>query len=241
MKSVHYETLYRHEEKHWWYAVRRHLVHDLIHAYTKGASLAILDIGCGTGALTKELERYGSATGIDFSQQAVDFCRSRGVKDVRLGSVEATGCAPDSFDAVLCLDVLEHLPDDETGIAEIHRVLKPGATAIIFVPTFQSLWSVTDEVSLHFRRYRLPVLLEKFERLGFTIERKSYFNTFLFPLIALVRISVRLLHIKMESEAETGDGMLNKILYFIFDIERRCLKFINFPFGVSGMIVAKKK
>ena len=241
MRNVHYETLYRHEENHWWYAVRRRLVHDLIERYTKGKGLTILDIGCGTGALTKELERYGSTISIDFSQQAVDFCKSRGVKDVRLGSVEQTDCASDSFDAVLCLDVLEHLPNDETGIMEICRVLKPGGTAIIFVPTFQSLWSVTDEVSLHFRRYKLPVLLEKFERLGFTIERKSYFNTFLFPLIALVRISVRLLHIKMESEAETGDGLVNKILFFIFDLERKCLRFTDFPFGVSGMIIAKKQ
>ncbi len=241
MKSVHYETLYSHEVKHWWYAVRRCLVHNLIRTYTNGSDLAILDIGCGTGALTKELERYGTATGIDFSQQAVDFCKSRGVKDVRLGSVEETGCPPDSFDAVLCLDVLEHLPDDETGMTEIYRVLKPGGTAIIFVPTFQSLWSVTDNVSQHYRRYRLPILVEKFERLGFTTLRRSYFNTFLFPLIALVRISVRLLGIKMESEAETGDGLVNKILFVIFDLERRCLKFMNFPFGVSGMIIAKKK
>ena len=242
MKRIHYETLYSHELGHWWYSVRRKLVHDLLHRYTNEKSgLSILDFGCGTGALTKELERYGNVTGIDFSQQAIDFCKARGVKDVRLGSIEHTGCEESAYDLVLCLDVLEHLPDDEIAIKEIKRVLKPRGAVIVFVPTFQFLWSVTDEVSQHYRRYRLPQLIEKFERLEFTIERRSYFNTFLFPMIALVRLGVRLLHIKMESEAETGDGVVNKVLFFIFDLERRCLKFMNFPFGVSGMIIAKKK
>jgi SAM-dependent methyltransferase len=201
----------------------------------------LVDIGCGTGALTKELEQYGDCVGIDLSPQAVAFCNSRGVRNVRLGNAENTACAPNSIDAVICLDVLEHLPDDTKGIAEIKRILKPGGIAIIFVPTFMLLWSVTDEVSHHYRRYRLPEITTKFRSEGLTVMRSSYFNTLLFPLIAFVRIGVRLLHIKMHSEAETGNGLINMVLYRIFAFERRLLAHTNFPFGVSGMLVIKKE
>lgn len=241
MQLSHYETLYRYELDHWWYRVRRELVHDLLKKHSGGQTdMHLVDIGCGTGALTKELEQYGDCVGIDLSPQAVAFCNSRGVRNVRVGHAEKTDCLPNSIDAVICLDVLEHLPDDTKGIAEIKRILKPGGIAIIFVPTFMSLWSVTDEVSHHYRRYRLPEIAKKFRSEELTILRSSYFNTLLFPLIACVRISVRLLRIKMHSEAETGNGLVNMVLYQIFTFERRLLTYTNFPFGVSGMLVLKK-
>lgn len=242
MELTHYETLYRYELHHWWYRVRRELVHDiLLNYFGHRTNLRLIDIGCGTGALTKELEQYGECTGIDFSEQAVDFCRARGVRDVRLGSVEATGFEANTFDVVLCLDVLEHIPNDTKGIAEIKRILKPGGVAIIFVPVFTFLWSVTDELSHHYRRYRLPELTEKFRTEDFVLLRKSYFNTFLFPFIALVRVIIRLLGIPTNSEMETGNGMVNAFLYRIFTLERRLLRHMNFPFGVSGMLVIRKK
>jgi len=54
------------------------------------------------------------------------------------------GFANDSFDLIFCLHVLEHVPDDRQGIAELHRVLKPGGTAYIMVP-FMMGWTKTVE------------------------------------------------------------------------------------------------
>jgi SAM-dependent methyltransferase len=241
MKPAYYETQYRQELYHWWYRVRRELVHDILSVnFSKRTDLHTADIGCGTGALTKELERYGECTGIDFSEQAVDFCIARGVRNVRVGSAEKTGLESDSLDALVCLDVLEHLPDDTKGIEEIRRILKPEGIAIIFVPCFMFLWGPTDKVSHHYRRYRLSELAKKISPENFTILRQSYFNTLLFPLIALVRMTVRLLHIKIESDIVMGSGTTNILLYRIFTFERWLLRYTNFPFGVSGMFVLKK-
>lgn len=221
--------------------MRRELVHQLIAKYKgTGSPLRIIDIGCGAGLLTKELEVYGPTIGIDPSEQAVTFTQSRGLSNVRLGSAEATGCAASEFDVVVCLDVLEHLREDEQGIQEVQRILKPGGVGIIFVPAFKFLWSVTDEVSHHYRRYRKSELEQKFSSAGFQILRSSYFNTILFPLIALIRVTVRFLHIRITSEAETGDGIVNKILYKIFGFERTLLKHTDFSFGVSIMYVIQK-
>lgn len=217
------------------------MVHDIIRKHSKSmANLSIADIGCGTGALTKELEQYGSCVGIDMSQDAIDFCSSRGVTALRLGSAEHTGITEGSLDIVVCLDVLEHLDNDMLGIEEMRRILKPDGIGIIFVPAFMFLWGVTDELGQHRRRYRLPEISNKFVRAGFTTLKQSYFNTLLFPLIALVRVSVRLLHISIKSEAETGTGAVNAILYQIFSFERMLLRHMRFPFGVSIMLVVKK-
>ena len=233
--------LFRYEEHHWWYHVRREIIHQLISKYrTMSEELRIADIGCGAGLLSKELEMYGMVTDIDPSQQSVSFTRSRGLKDVRLGSAEETGCSNDEFDIVLCLDVLEHLKEDLDGILEIKRILKPGGIAIIFVPAFHFLWSITDEVSHHFRRYRLPQLFKKFEQAGFSIQKYSYFNTILFLPIALIRITVRILHLNITSEAETGSGVINRILYRLFSLERKWLANHSLPFGVSIMYVIRK-
>lgn len=241
MENVHYETSYQYELRHWWHRVRREMVHDILSSYFGNRTdLRLADIGCGTGALTKELERYGNCIGIDISPQAIAFCRSRGVRDLQLGNAEATGCEADTFDAVVCLDVLEHLRDDTKGIAEIGRILKLGGIAIIFVPAFKCLWGVTDETSHHYRRYRLTEIEKKFLAERFTILRKSYFNTMLFPLIALIRIPVRLLRIPMRSETVAGNAFINEILYRIFRLERRLLQSISFPIGVSVLLVVKK-
>ena len=242
MQDVQYETQYRNELHHFWYRVRLEMVRDILNNYFKNRTdLTLADIGCGTGAITKALERYGKCMGIDSSAQGVEFCKSRGVRDVRLGTAEATGCEASTFDVVTCLDVLEHLPDDTEGIAEIHRILKPGGMAIIFVPTFMFLWGINDELGNHYRRYRLPELAGKFPSEQFTLLRSSYFNTLLFPLVALVRITARLCKIKMGSEVETSTGASNALFYQIFSFERRLLRYMNFPFGVSGMLILQKK
>ena len=89
---------------------------------------------------------------------------------------------------MIALDVIEHIKDDEEALKEIYRVLKPQGMAIIAVPAFMFLWGVTDVISHHYRRYTLSELRKKIENRRFSIIRSSYFNTFLFPFIALVRL-----------------------------------------------------
>ena len=220
--------------------MRREFVHDIINKFfPTRKDLMIADIGCGGGALTKEMEVHGTCVGVDPSEQALEFCRTRGISELVLGSAEHTGLLGDKFDVVTCLDVLEHLENDNGAIDEIHRLLKVGGVGIIFVPAFMFLWGATDESSRHFRRYRMPELARKFDGAQFHILQKSYFNTLLFPLIALLRITVRLFSIHTKSEVGMGNSVTNEILYRIFSIERFLLRCTNLPFGVSAMLMQK--
>jgi ubiquinone/menaquinone biosynthesis C-methylase UbiE len=242
MQDRHHETIYNTEISHFWYRVRRNMTHDFIRKYFEDRkNLNILDVGCGTGALLRELNQYGKVQGLDFSPRAVSFCKERGLLNVEQGSATDIRYENNTFDLVLALDILEHIDDDKKAMAEIHRVLKPGGVAIIFVPTFMFLWGITDKLSQHFRRYTLRELRTKTSQVGFSTIRASYFNTFLFLPIALLRIFVRIFNISIKSENELGSPTTNEILYGIFNLERKFLKFMNFPFGVSGVIICQKK
>src|SRR3989338_4848416 len=241
MKDAHYQTIYDTEVSHWLYRVRRKIVHDLIWKYFPHVrDLKILDIGCGACLLAKELEVYGEVSGLDVSPMAIEFCRERGVLQVVHGSAERIPFGDRSFDLILALDVIEHIEDDRRALQEIYRVLKPGGVAIIFAPAFNLLWGVSDELSNHYRRYTIKELRKKIRESGFEIARLSYFNFFLFVPIALVRLAARLFRLSIESENTIGSALINSMLYKIFNLESKMLKYINVPFGVSILAVCRK-
>ena len=96
------------------------------------AGMAVLDVGCGPGGLTTELvSRVGaeSVAAIDPSAPFVAACRSRhpGV-DVREGFAESLPWTDGSFDAVLASLVVGFMNDPVSGVSEMARVAKPGAT-----------------------------------------------------------------------------------------------------------------
>lgn len=254
MKFIQYEIVYRTEFNHWWYRVRRDLARKLIRIYagTPGSredlslpgtdhGLKILDIGCGTGALMTELAPYGGVEGVDVSETAIAFCRERGITRVRQGSIEALPYFDGMFDVVLALDVLEHVRDDQAGIAEITRVLKPGGTAVIFSPAFMFLWSRTDELGEHVRRYTLPEMRAKLAEAGLDVRYSSYLNFFLFLPILVFRWTARILRLSLISENTMGSPVTNRLLYGVFSFERLLLPHIRFPFGVSLMAVCRKR
>ena len=92
------------------------------------------------GHLLKELETLGICYGIDISHKAVDFCRKRGIDNVQVADITNIPYPDNTFDAVIALDVIEHIKNDEEALREIYRVLRPQGMAIITVPAFMFLW-----------------------------------------------------------------------------------------------------
>ena len=233
-----YPLFYELEESHWWYVGRRRIVESFVKEICSRRP-RILDVGCGTGANLKMLSQFGDAEGVDISQDAVDFCRERGLTQVKLGAAESLPYDAGTFDLVTALDVVEHLDDDMGGLKEMRRVLRPDGRILLFVPTFMWLWGVQDEVSHHRRRYRLSQLRRVVTQAGFTVERTTYANIFFLPPIFLVRWFMRLTRMKVDSEARINISRLNSLFARIFAAERVCLRFMNFPVGVSGLCLAR--
>ena len=94
-----------------------------------------LDVGCGDGRTTQWLaQRARSYVGVDVSESAVRAARLRGMDARLVADAAVLPFADQSFDAVLCIEVLEHLFDPEAAAAEIRRVLRPGGTLVATVP-----------------------------------------------------------------------------------------------------------
>jgi hypothetical protein len=72
--------------------------------------------------------------------------------------------------------VLEHIENDAAEAAAMHRALKPGGHALIFVPALEGLYSELDRKLGHFRRYRRRPLVRLFEQAGFDTVRCRYFD-----------------------------------------------------------------
>lgn len=244
MKEHTYPIMFRVEQSHWWYTGRRKILADFVEKICRQVTdrrPKILDVGCGTGANLLMLSKYGDAEGVDISEDALAFCRERGLDKVRLGAGEKLPYADGTFDLVTAFDVVEHMDDDLAGLREMRRVLRPGGRALLFVPTFMFLWGLQDDVSNHRRRYRLPELRRVLEQAGFEIERTSYANITFFLPILFVRKLMRLTGIKTESENSINVSALNGVLGRVLGAESWILQRMNLPFGVSGLCVARVK
>jgi SAM-dependent methyltransferase len=252
MQQHTYAIMRRVEETHWWFAGRRQIIRSFLERLCRdlqtlrvdqggvNSPLNILDVGCGTGANLEMLSEFGEAEGVDLSGEALSFCRARGLQNVKQGEVEALPYANGSFDLVTGLDVVEHLDDDLAGLKEMWRVLRPGGQVLVFVPAFMFLWGVQDDISHHRRRYTLDQLKRVMSQAGFEVTRASYVNISFFTPILMGRFLMRALRIRPESENNITIGFLNGVLGKLFGAESLALRYLNFPFGVSIICVARR-
>jgi len=237
-----YRILFKIQKEHWWFVTKKKIVLDIIDRYlNKKNHIKILDIGCGSGLMLNSLENLGKTFGMDMSDEAINFS-----KEIFNGKIEK-GLLPNKipydenyFDLITALDVIEHVDQDIASLKTIHSHLVLGGRAIITVPAYMFLWSKFDEINEHKRRYTLTELNTKLVQAGFTIEKISYYNTLLFPIVFVVRMLNNILKRDGLSDVDMPSSPLNIVLKNIFGIEKFLLRFMNLPFGVSVLAFVKK-
>lgn len=231
--------------RHWWFAGRQAiLLSVLAERLGERTDLRLLDFGCGTGAIARELGRFGEIHGVDRDASAVDYCRRRGMTHVRRLEGDRLPFDDEQFDVVTSFDVLEHIDDDLGAMVELRRVLKPGGTLLVAVPAFPFLWGAQDEISHHFRRYVRPQLVTRLQDAGFSVARATYFNSLLFPPVAAIRVLRRAAPARPDAELRsdfgTGPALLNGVLARIFSSEAALLRRADLPFGVSLLALCER-
>ncbi len=242
MKEQMYRAIYRAQKNHWWYKVRKYIVLDQIERfYRPDREAKVIDVGCGCGFLLKALRKYGSVFAVENTDIVTHILKRH--KDVRIEYCDFPRLRPfpqEDFSLITCLDVLEHIEDDEAALAQLYTMLKPDGCMVLTVPAHMFLWSKHDEDNLHFRRYGKKELLEKVKRAGFHIKRLSYFNSILFPPIVLYRLLSRLCETRSTDLEASRNPLIDKLLFKLFSMERRILHRRNLPMGVSLLLVATK-
>lgn len=231
------------EETHWWFVGRRVLFRRLIERFANDRDARVLDVGTSTGTNLRMLVEMGfrDVTGLDMSDDAIRFCAEKGLPPVRQGDITAMPFEADRFGLVLATDVVEHVDDDVSAVAEIERVLTPGGLALFTVPAFQSLWGLQDQVSHHKRRYRRAGFRSLVEGSGLEVLDQFYFNYLLFAPIWLARKLLPVVAPKTDSEASLNPPIVNALLKPLMQFDVTTAPRLRPPFGVSYLLLARKR
>ena len=247
MEDQEYHSIFKHEERHWWYTGLRVFVHSSLRRYLKAptSSARVLDAGCGAGKLLEELTGIyrGGAVGMDFSPVSLKLCKERPVKKLVNSSVLELPFKSESFDAVVSLDVLYHkgVTDDVAALKEFKRVLKDDGIIILNLAAYGFLRGPHDEVVHTRERYTKEKLLKRLGAAGLTVERITYRNTLLFPVFLAVRTLQRSKGSKAgESDLSMPSAAVNLVLRMILALENAILGVTGLPFGSSVFCVARK-
>jgi SAM-dependent methyltransferase len=191
MQDREFQTMLTLDDRHWWYRGRRRIVRAVLDGAEVPPGARLLDAGAGSGRTLDELAAYGQPAGIEPNPLGVEAARARGHVDVQRAPIERIPYPDATFDAITCLDVLEHTDDDVHSLRELRRVTRPGGALLVTVPAYPTLWSRHDEVNGHRRRYTRRTLRRAAETAGWRIERMTAFNVAYLAPAALVRLMRR--------------------------------------------------
>lgn len=246
MEHEVYRQLFEMEQDNWWHTGMRSIYYRQIQKLRLSAAVQkVLDVGCGTGIWSKHLDWLGTIVGIDYSTEALAFCRARKLSHLARASACEIPFRSDTFSLVTALGIIEHIDEDQRMLSELHRVCRPGGYVLLLTSAYRFLWSYHDDFANHRRRYLCSELLRKVQKAGFEIHKISYMNSILFPGIAVVR-TIQRFGIFRPRRAEDifkvfdVKGVWNKMLHYILEIEAFLLQFISFPFGVGLLCIARK-
>lgn len=189
-----FKFMYEAENSNFWFISRNKVIQHLFHKHIGNKEADILEIGCGTGYVLKGLQDKFSnynLIGSEIHLEGIKFAKKR-LSDVEFIQLDATQMPfNDTFDAIGAFDVLEHIEEDEQVMKEVHKSLRPLGHFFISVPQYQWMWSKTDDIAFHKRRYVRKELRNKLEKAGFEVVYVGSFVFSLFPFMFLSRLLKR--------------------------------------------------
>ncbi len=209
----------------------------------------ILEVGCSSGHLLRDLvAAFPDAVivGADVVREPLERLSQRlpGVPLLRF-DIQACPLPPGAVDAVVMLNVLEHLEDDEAALRQVHRLLKPGGLVVIEVPAGPHLFDDYDRVLKHFRRYRMVDLIRTLERAGFRVVRHTHLGFLLYPAFAIakrrsgrgrVTQEQRRLHVEQQVVSTSSSRALGAALA----IEAWIGRWIRYPLGIRCLVSGRR-
>jgi len=183
-------------------------------------------------------------TGLEYNQAGLRYLQQLQQQHPNLsisnGNVNKLPFNDKSFDAITLNDVLYHTniqPHD--CLSECLRVLKPKGHLLVNVAAYNWMTSTHDK-QVHTReRYTTTKLRQQLLQAGFIVQKASYWNSLLFPLMALHRLTAG--KIKQSSDVETLPDWQDKLFYRMIRAEQSLQQHgIFIPFGGSAWAWASK-
>ena len=230
-------------------ASRGHAVGELKRALGNGAA-SIMEVGCSAGHLLADMRRElpnAVLTGGDYTLGTLIKLGDKmpGIPLVRFNLADSPLPA-NTYDAMVLLNVLEHIEDDVAAVGHIARMLKPGGVAVIEVPAGPELFDDYDRELKHFRRYKLQGLCDVIEGAGLKVERRNYLGALIYPAFFLAK---KLSQNKPKPAAEreqhvanaiSATSRLNPVGHAVMALEDLLSRAVEFPRGIRCVVTARK-
>ena len=230
-------------------ASRNNAIDQLRNHIPDPSSATFLEIGCSSGFMLKALRiafPHASIVGADVVREPL-LALAPQIPNVPLLRFDLLKCPlPEcSFDAVVMLNVLEHIQDDCNALQQVHRILKPGGIAVIEVPAGPGLYDAYDKALRHFRRYRMSDIAEKMSAAGFSLQRKSHLGFFVYPAFAAVkRRNQRTYADSTDPESvvrkNASESKSSRLVALAFKVEESLGNWVRYPIGVRCLVVGRK-
>jgi SAM-dependent methyltransferase len=245
MQRSEYHNIFVNEQSHWWYIAQRELIKSVVRreSIRLGRALDIFDAGCGTGGLALQLQSFGSIEGVDYSKDAIEYCRQHRLMKLRQGDLNELELKPSQYDVVVSSDVLYHaaILDPADVVARMIRGLKPGGILVLHLEAFDCLKASHADVVHSARRFRLAQVRRMLAP-HMEIEVLTYRVTALFPVVAAVRLLQKVFRGRLsapKSDIQPVPDIVNRSLLAVTRFEDRLARRWRLPFGVSCFCVAR--
>jgi SAM-dependent methyltransferase len=179
---------------HFWFRHRNRLLAQVLRARLRAVPAPkILEVGCGTGGVLREIERSmprASLFGVDLFEEAIAFAR-RNTRATLVAGDLATIDLGGEVDAACAFDVIEHIDHDVATLRLLAATLRPGGIVMVTVPAHDWLWTELDDATFHRRRYSLESLQTALRRAGLTPIFSTYLMSLALPPLWLRRVLLR--------------------------------------------------
>jgi SAM-dependent methyltransferase len=210
----------------------------------------VVDAGCSSGfflGLVRRRFPHSFAIGADFVKAPLEELAER-TPDLPLLQFDLRTCPlPDAcVDAVVLLNVLEHIDDDLTAMRHVQRILRPGGLAIIEVPAGPELFDIYDEVLMHHRRYRMQDLQALVRASGLEVVRASHLGALIYPpFYAVKQWNKRYLSREKATKQQLVASNIratnaSRVIETLLWLERFLGRALNWPFGVRCLVTGRK-
>jgi 2-polyprenyl-3-methyl-5-hydroxy-6-metoxy-1,4-benzoquinol methylase len=178
--------------RHPWWQARAALTLRLLRQTGVQPRARVLDAGCGWGVTLAALESHGyQASGMDISPRALERLDRPGRTLIEADLTQPIECPVEPFDAVLALDVIEHIDEDFAALARLGSLARPGGLVVVSVPALPELFTEFDTIQGHRRRYQPDTLRAAFGASGLDVERVFWWGRWLVPTLRRQRARPR--------------------------------------------------
>jgi len=202
----------------------------------------VLEIGAGIGSISEVLTKYADSLVIsDISDRCLEIIKSKladknpsfKIKYVNyaLGTPVSDAVRCSTFDAIVCINVLEHVENDINALKYLLPSLKKSGRVLLLVPALKNLYGTIDKALGHYRRYDKKLISKVLTAAGYKIETIRYIN-----FVGIFGWWFNSCLLKREVITRSNF----KIFRLLFPLVKIIERWIPFPLGLSLIVTARK-